>query len=198
MGAPPVDAAAAGALHVLALRFENIGRDAVFDFFLGPLLQGLVAFQADAEGFELAVELKGFDDLLELLLRLVAGDEDGFDPAAGDESPLHYPGVPGQYDSPFLQRSGHHHRVVYALEENSIVAHYSQPPGELAGVSIDDEFGVRLLDCPHLLSGEWHAGQTRANQYSRLPHSGQRPALSCCSTQASMPCRFIYLKPSMI
>ena len=100
---PPVDAVATGAFHILLLGLKNIGGHTVFYLLFVYFSQMLVAFEADGEGFELAVKIQAFDYLAHLLFRLVAFNENGFKPTAGDHPPFHNVGIFGEKNPLFGQ-----------------------------------------------------------------------------------------------
>jgi len=101
VGALPVDPEAVGALDVVLLGLEDVGGHQPGHLGFAPLLQRVVTFKAEAEGPEVAVQPQLVHHLLYLLLRPVAADEDGPEPAAGDDPPLHHLGVP-RHDYPSI------------------------------------------------------------------------------------------------
>ena len=95
VGSSPVNSAAGGALHILVLRFENIGRYVVFYLVFTSVLQGLVAFQAESEWLEMAIQIQRVYYLSYLGLWFIIIYQYGFESPAGDDASFHNLSVPG-------------------------------------------------------------------------------------------------------
>ena len=130
---------AGGALHILPLRFKNIGRHTAFYLIHGSLLQRLVAFQASCERFELAVQFQGVHYLPHLLVGFFTIEQDSPESATGYQSPLHNFGISGQYHPVFCQCPGYHMGIIAAIKEKRVVPHRPQPFDQLAHVMVNDK-----------------------------------------------------------
>jgi len=127
------------AFHILVPGSKDMGWHAVFNLGRAPLNKRLIAFQAEAERPELAIKVKGINELLHLLLRYLTGNQNGIELPAGDQTPFHNLPVFGQYDSSLRPGFGDHLGVIAAIKEQGIIAHQPQPFSQLAYIVINDK-----------------------------------------------------------
>lgn len=106
--APPVDAMAPGAFHVLGLCTENVGWYPSLNFFLTFLLEGHVAFETTGKGSELSRQVQFLNHLEYLLLWLITLDEHSLESPVVYQPSSHYLGISGQYH-PVFGQSGFDH-----------------------------------------------------------------------------------------